>query len=209
MFETEAYYLFRCLGALTMKRQAKITFLSFISLAGLVIMVCVLLLLGYQLQTEGKWPFKPLDRWRTEIVVPSAGIIVLEGVAQRGYDSDGFSISASYRPPDSTASEPMGSWTGNGSEPKAFASGALLVVLSPDQRTIFVRAGERQWNHFQMQFPDEATSLPLSFYSRITGLSEAELQQIRSDIAEDEGHWSPAVYLQGFDSQTRIVTVLY
>jgi hypothetical protein len=105
--------------------------------------------------------------------------------------------------------EKIGGWEGYNHSPLVYVVDNLVVLLSPDQHTLYVRTAEAKWKFFSMQFPDERSSLPMIYYTALTTLTEEELSSIRKDIDSEEKEWSPSIWLKAFDPVTREVHVLY
>ena len=85
----------------------------------------------------------------------------------------------------------------------------LVILRSPDQKTLYVRTRKAEWKFFSMQFPDERSTFPPSFYAALTGLTEEEVKSIRKDIDPDEKDWTLAVDLKEFFPDSMEVYVLY
>ena len=148
---------------------------------------------------EGSWPFKPLDQTENTIDLSNGGVIRIEAIEQRGFRSDGWSVSAQYRAPRSSMYEDIGGWEGYNHDPKVYLTDGLLVLLNPDKKTIHVRTNQNRWKFFKMIFPDRLTSLPITFYTGMTTLTAHELSQ----IDPKENGWTPSVYVEEFDPVTR------
>ncbi len=192
-----------------MKRSVKIALLTLIALVVLpAIAICILMIAGY-LGMAGSWPFKPLEKRHHEVALSNGGIVRIEAVEQRGFRSDGWTVYARYKPPSGITFERIGEWEGYNHNPAVHVINDLIILPSPDQKTLYVRTREGKWRFFSMQFPDEQSSLPTSFYVGMTGLTEKEIKSIRKDIEPDEKGWAPAVYLKKFFPESMEVSVLY
>ncbi len=192
-----------------MKRSVKITLLTLIALVVLPALgFCIFMTVVY-LGTAGKWPFKPLEERTYEIALSNGGIVRIAAVEQRGFRSDGWTVSARYKPPGDLELERIGEWEGYDHNPSVYVINDLVILPSPDQRTLYARTRKGEWKFFSMQFPDEHPPFPASFYAALTGLTEEEIKSIRKDISPDERDWTPAIYLKKFFPESMEVYVLY
>ena len=151
----------------------------------------------------------PLEKRNHEIALSNGGVVRIEAVEQRGFRSDGWTVSATYRPPAGLELERIGEWEGYDHNPSVYLINDLVILPSPDQRTLSVRTRKGEWKFFSMQFPDAHPAFPANFYAALTGLAEDEIESIRKDISPDEKDWSPAVYLKKFFPESMEVYVLY
>ena len=152
---------------------------------------------------------KPLERKTNDILLSNGATLRIEAVEQRGFRSDGWSVTASYMPAGSNDLEMIGWWEGYNHDPIIHIVDNLVVLPSPDLHTLYVRSADGKWRFFSMQFPDERSSLPIQHYTTLTTLTEDELHSVRQDIEPDEKEWAPAIYLKSFDPTTKEVYVLY
>lgn len=168
---------------------------------------------------KGVWPFKPLDKVENVTALSNGAIVRITALEDL---SEGWSVSAQYRPPDSSVYEDIGHWFGYNHDPKIYLADGLVVLLNPNHKTIHVRTNAQnpfsaeklvpdhnnvihvprtmnQWNSFSMIFPHRHSSHPITFYTSMTTLTEQELNQIDP---REEG-WTPAISVEEFDPATR------
>jgi hypothetical protein len=192
-----------------MKRSVKITLITLIALVVLPALGFCILMTALYLATAGSWPFTPLDKRTHEIALTNGGTVRIEAVEQRGFRSDGWTVYARYQPPGGLGLERIGEWEGYNHHPSVYVTNDLVILPSPDQKTLHVRTRKGEWKFFSMQFPDEHPPFPANFYAALTGLTEEEIRSIRTDISPDEKDWSPSVYLKEFFPESMEVYVLY
>lgn len=192
-----------------MNRKIKIVLICLVAVVGLSIAGFCALMAAMYLDVTGSWPFKPLDRIKNEIHLSNGGTVLVKAIEQREFRSDGWSVNAQYKPPGNQAVERIGEWEGYNYNPHVYLVDSLVVLPSPDTKTLYVRTKKGKWKFFSMQFPDEHTSLPMSFYTTLTSLTEEEIRSVRKDIDPDERGWSPSIYLKEFYPETREVYVIY
>jgi hypothetical protein len=179
------------------------------AVVALAVLCAGILVTGMYLAMAGKWPFKPLEKRRHEIALSNGGKVEIEAIEQRGFRGDGWTVYARYQPPGGEAVERIGEWEGYNHTPSVYTVHDLVILPSPDQRTLYVRTRKGEWKFFSMQFPDERSSLSSEFYAAMTGLSQEEINSVRKDIDPDEKGWSPSVYLKKFIPESMEVHVLY
>ncbi len=157
----------------------------------------------------GAWPFEPLKRTETDLPLSNGGVVQVEAVEQRGFRSDGWSVYARYLPPGGEKFEKIGSWEGYNHYPEVYLADELVVIPSPDQRTLYVRTRNGKWKFFILDLPGEHTSLSMRYYSSMTTLSENELRSIRGDLDPDEKGWSTTTSICDFSPENRELYIIY
>lgn len=182
-------------------RWFKVVLVSVLGFVALLFLVGLVLVEADNRSVLGKWPFKPLETRCIERPAPIGGVIIVEGVEQRGFRSDGFSWEASYRPSPDQPLERIGEWEGRGNGVDAYAVGPLLVVLNGDQYTLHVRSAEGQWRSFRMRFMEDHETLGMDFFVWSTGLTENEITRISAAVRN--GY----VAIEGFNPETRMMSV--
>jgi hypothetical protein len=191
------------------KRSLKIILFGAAGLAFAVILLLGVMWVGLYLALSGIWPFAPLAQVTEEIRLQNGGTIVVTGIEDRGFGSDGFLFQANYLPSDGAEAEEIGSWIGYQSSPELFLVNNLVVILNPDQKRLHVRNHAGKWKWFLIQFPDGTSSFPLSHYAALTSLSEEDLEIIRNELADAGKRYSPNAYIQTFDPLNSEVIVTY
>lgn len=192
-----------------MRRRTKVALICLGGTACLAVVGYVALIAALKMALSGTWPFSPLNRIENEIPLANGGVVQIVAVEQREFRSDGWTVHAGYRPQGSDSVEMIGEWEGYNHNPKIYIVGKLVILPSPDQKTLYVRTAQGKWKFFFLEFPDAQSSLPLSHYTTLSTLSEEELLSIREALDPDERGWSPSVSLDGFDPDTCEAHVLY
>jgi hypothetical protein len=150
---------------------------------------------------SGTWPFEPLEHRTRTINLADGAVIQIHGVEERGWQSDGFIWTASFRPHPDAAFERIGGWIGPNDDLRIYTAGALIVGLNPGRRIIHVRGSNGQWKSFDLRLPGKNESL--SEFSRFfPTLAETDLRRFQSDLTEEEAAYSPATDIQEFDPVT-------
>jgi hypothetical protein len=151
---------------------------------------------------SGAWPFEPLQRRVRNLELQNGALIRIEGVEDRGWQSDGFLWSASFRQLGGKDFVQFGSWIGPNDNLRAYISGALIVCPNPNLRMLHVRGRDGEWRVFDLRLPGKTENL--SDFSRFTPtLNEDDLRRIQTDLTDAEASYSPSIYIQAFDPETR------
>ena len=181
-----------------MKRTVKVTLLATGALTALAVLGFVVLITGEYLALAGYWPFTPLERRKYDIALPNGAEVRIEAIEQRGFRSDGWTVYASYVQAGMSEPERIGSWEGYRHEPPVYVVKDLVVLPSPDQKTLYVRTQRGEWKFFAMQFPLDRHAFPTSHYAALTGLTDEEVTQIAREIAPEQSGHTPYVALEAF-----------
>jgi hypothetical protein len=190
-----------------MKRSTKLVAATLTILVCVPILGIVLLFVTLKLHASGTWPFPPPQRIENSIAIPNGGTVHITAVEQ---PADPMLVKAQYRPPGGRDVEPIGEWLGRNTSPSIYMANGLVILMNSDQKLFYVRTSQGRWKWFSIDFPDEHSSLPISHYTTLTTLTEEELLRIRKDIdSDDRKDWSPAIRLDGFDPDTREISVRY
>jgi hypothetical protein len=191
------------------KRRTKILLAALALCLVLPVVGYVALMATLHRALSGSWPFTPLERIENRIDLPNGSFVQIEAIEQRGFRSDGWSVYATYFPAAESAGEVIGFWEGYNHRPPVYVVDRLVVLPSPDQRTLYVRTPANEWKFFYLNFPDEQPGLPISHYTALTTLTEEEMASIRKDMTPEERAYSPSASLESFDPATRKVHITY
>jgi hypothetical protein len=179
---------------------------------GVPILAVAAFVAGFGMAVSGTWPFEPLDRRSRQIELVNGALIRIEGVEDRGWQSNGYLWTASFRQRDDADFVTIGSWIGPNDDLRVYTSGALIVCLNPNRRMIHVRGSNGQWKFFDLRLPGKTENLA-DFLMFNPALAEGDLRRFQAELTEAETRYSPATEIQAFDSVTleiraRILTAL-
>ena len=194
-----------------MRRRKKWKLIVGIVVLGVPMFVLAAFAVAFGLAVSGSWPFEPLDRRSRQIELLNGDLIRIEGVEDRGWQSDGYLWTASFRQRGEAEFVTIGSWIGPNDEFSVHTAGALIVCPNPNRRMIHVRSNG-QWKLFDLSLPGRIENV--TEFSRFRmALAEADLRRFQAELTEAETMSSPATEIQAFDPATleiraRILTTL-
>lgn len=160
-----------------------------------------LALVALDRSSAGAWPFPPLTRVEHRHPIDHRGTLIVRGVEDRGWASEGFVWTASFEGPGDAGPVRVADWLGASDvTPDFYADAATIAFINPDRRQLHVRTADGVWHRHDLQLPglrDEAARFTA------TGLSLHDVTRFQRDLQEDEANDRPTTDIQGYDPATR------
>jgi len=182
------------------RRNKRILIVATVAL-GVPVLAMVAFIVAFGMAVSGTWPFEPLHRRSRQIELTNGALIRIEGVEDRGWGSDGYLWTASFRQRDEADFVRIGGWIGPNDDFTAYTRGALIVCPNPDRRMIHVRGSNSQWKSFDLRLPGKTENL--AEFSKFTAaLAEGDLRRFQADLTEAETQYSPMTQILAFDPVT-------